>query len=478
MVETVKSAVRIMAHESCAKHQGISVGQTLSDARALVPDLDCVEHNPAALKILLHSIAGWCERYTPLVALSGSDGLFLDISGCAHLFGGEATVIADLERRLLTQGFSARAAIADTPGAAWAMARYGTSAIVAPGEQHAALIGLPLAALRLEEALVIALGRVGFKTIGCIIDLPRAPLTSRFGRDLLRRLDRALGLEDEALSPLMPVAELTSEKRFAEPIVHEDDIRQTIGLLAASIIPLLERRGLGARRCEIKLFRVDGQVLTLAVNASTPLREPKRITALFHERIAGLHDDLDAGFGFDVLRLNILQAETFGEAQRDFVAPNSAEDGYDALVDRLGARLGGDRIKRFVNADTHIPERSFALLSVLHKHDAASLPESIPEDGLTRPLLLLEHPEPVEAIAPVPDGPPIRFRWRKALYETRLTEGPERIACEWWRDGRQAFSRDYFRVEDTLGHRFWLFRHGLYERETDTPRWYMHGVFA
>ena len=488
VVDTVKNTVRIVACDSHATSHGIKIDQTLSDARALVPDLECTQNRPEEMKALLASICEWCGRYTPLVALSDADGLFLDISGCTHLFGGEAPLIADLEHRLKAQGFSARAAIADTPGAAWAMARYGCFAIIAPGRQREALRDLPLAALRLNEGLVSDLAQLGFKTVGCLIDVPRAPLARRFGQDLLRLFDRAMGDEDEVLSPLMPVAELTSEKRFSEPIVHEDDILGTIDRLATSMLPLLQRRGLGVRRCEIKLFRVDGQVFRLAVNASAPVRAPKRISALFRERLAALHDDLDAGFGFDVLRLDILHAEAFDEFQASFDTQHNDEDEQRVLIDRLGARLGADRIRQFGFADTHIPERSFDLLPVLQasSRTGSSLRGTMPASvlmseetahGLTRPLLLLRQPEPVEAIAPVPDGPPIRFRWRKALYETRHSEGPERIACEWWRDGRGAYSRDYFQVEDMAGHRFWLFRHGLYERETDAPRWYMHGLF-
>lgn len=476
-----KNALRIVAHEAHAANFGIFNGQSLSDARALVPDLEHHARDQEADCKLLGSLAAWCERYTPLVALDGEDGLFLDVTGCAHLFGGEASLVADIEARIRSQGFSVRTCLADTAGAAWAMARHGTGRIIARDQHTQAICTLPLAALRLDGALVTSLGRVGFKTIGCIADLPRAPLTARFGKHLLNRLDQASGRQDEVISPLMPVAELASEKRFADPIVHEDDIKRCIGILAGNIIALLERRDLGVRTCEVKLFRVDGEVQSLSVHAANPLRDADRIAALFDERLARLHTDLDAGFGFDVMRLNILQADPFTSGQHDLVERQDTGERYAALVDRLGARLGTDRVLQFSFVDTHIPERRFALVPVSRRNgktdpDQVELPG--PASAPTRPLILLERPEPIDAIAQVPDSPPSRFRWRKVFYDVARSEGPERIACEWWRDGRASLSRDYFRIEDTQGYRFWLFRYGLYERETTRPDWYMHGLFS
>ncbi|OCW58427.1 hypothetical protein AWJ14_13480 [Hoeflea olei] len=473
--------------------------QTLGDARALAPDLDCRPADPEGDRALLLKLAGWCERYTPLVALdaaaeaAGSHGLFMDITGCAHLLGGEAGLVADLEARLCAQGFSVRLCLADTPGAAWAMARHGEARILPEGAHAAAIEPLGLSALRLEPSLVTALGRVGLKTVGCIARLPRAPLAARFGARLLQRLDQALGREAEALSPLMPVAELSTERRFAEPVSQHDEISHVIAALAAGLIEPLERRGLGLRRGRIRLFRVDGHVGELAIQTARPLRDARVIARLFEERIAGLHDDLDAGFGFDLIRLDVVHADPFAGVQADLVAgAGGGEHDHDALIDRLGARLGTGRVQRFVLADTHIPERSFGRLPAARLQPGAgrgraaaglalaAVPqdEGLPEGIVTRPLILFERPEPLQTIAEVPDGPPLKFRWRGVSYEVARSEGPERIACEWWRDGRGARTRDYFRVEDSQGYRFWLFRHGLYGRETGEPAWYMHGLFA
>ncbi|KGF67635.1 hypothetical protein LL06_21255 [Hoeflea sp. BAL378] len=500
VTDTVRNALCIAALDTRARARGVRLGQSLSDARALAPDLECHATDHERDRALLLTIAAWCERYTPLVALDAAPeavrdhGLFMDVTGCAHLLGGEAALVADLEARLGAQGFHVRLCLADTPGAAWAMARYGQAHIIAEGGHGEAVLPLSLSGLRLPPALVASLGRVGLKTIGCIAHLPRAPLAARFGARLMQRLDQALGREAEAISPIMPVADLSTERRFAEPIARQEDISQVIAALASGIIEPLERRGLGLRRCRIRLFRVDGHVSGLEVQTARPLRDARTIARLFEERIAGLHDDLDAGFGFDLIRLDVAHADPFEGAQAEMMAggmgSHAGGHGHDALVDRLGARLGLERVQRFVLADTHIPERSFGREPVAASHPGARraasgaaalalLPDlPTPDAIITRPLILFDRPEMLQTIAEVPDGPPLKFRWRGVSYEVARSEGPERIACEWWRDGRGARTRDYFRVEDSQGYRFWLFRHGLYGRETGEPAWYMHGLFA
>jgi protein ImuB len=499
VTDTLKNAIRIVALDQRARARGVRLNQSLSDARALVPDLDCHPADDDQSRALLLKIASWCERYTPLVALGSAPeaerdhGLLMDITGCAHLLGGEAALIDDLESRLRAQGFHVRLCLADTPGAAWAMARYGQGRNIAEGAHTEAILPLSLSGLRLPPAMVVSLGRVGLKTVGCIAGMPRAPLAARFGARLMQRLDQALGREAEAISPIMPVAELSTERRFAEPVTHHDEISHVTAALAAGIIEPLERRGLGLRHCRLKLFRVDGHVSQLDVQTARPLRDARLILRLFAERIAGLHDDLDAGFGFDLIRLDVVHADPFEAGQTEMMAHHAAEHGHDALVDRLGARLGLDRVQRFVLADTHIPERSFGRQPVAHLGASGSAPRRSatgntalalaqdPEasgDVITRPLILFDRPELMQTIAEVPDGPPLKFRWRGVSYEVARSEGPERIACEWWRDGRGARTRDYFRVEDRQGYRFWMFRHGLYGRETNDPSWYMHGLFA
>ena len=492
----VKNAMRLVAVDGYGYEAGLRVGQTLSDARALFPDLDVFDDDPDADAALLEAIAAWCDRYTPLVAVErlaetvagSAPGLFLDISGCAHLFGGEEALRGDLVARLRAAGILAHAAIADTPAAAWAFARYSDRATVAPGRHGKDLLDLPLAGLRLETEMLDLLRKLGLRTVGCVAALPRAPLAARFGNGLLLRLDQALGRQEEAISPRLPVPELSSERIFAEPIALVEDIERTALQLAGNLKPRLDARQLGARTLELKLFRVDGHVTSIAVRAASPVYQPERIMMLFRERIAGFHEDMDAGFGFDLIRLNVIESEARPVAQADLGGGQARGEAFINLVDKLGARLGTDRVLRFAAADTHIPERSFGLVAQAGTGKTAEAflwsdnePTLDGQGGaavLTRPVLLFDRPEPVEAVAEVPDGPPIRFRWRRTLYRVVRSEGPERIACEWWRDGRGGQSRDYFRIEDDEGHRFWIFRLGLFERETHNPAWFMHGLFA
>lgn len=473
-----RNALRVSALEDDPRLAGIQTGMMLADARAIFPQLDCVPEDSQADARLLTMIARWCERYTPLIALSEAFTLFLDISGCAHLFGGEDGLADDLAARLKTQGFAAQIAIADTAGAAFALAARHTRILALPGAHRAMIEPLPLAALRLEKTQVRELARVGLKTIGCLYSMPRAALTARFGPRVLTRLDQALGDVDEVLSPLSPPVELVTERRFFEPVVHDEDIRATIRLLARNLSGLLERQGAGLRRAELVLFRSDGDVTSLAVETAAPLRAPERIARLFDERIAALHHDWDAGFGFDVIRLSVLRVEPFRQHQDDFVTGDDGHDALDGLIDRLSARLGSDRVSRFTAAGTHIPERRYGLVPALRANSALAEDLQSASETALRPVVIFDHPEIADVIAELPDGPPLKFRWRKVLYEVARAEGPERIACEWWKDGRAAPTRDYFRLETSDGYRLWLFRQGLYEREKGHPRWFVQGLFA
>lgn len=475
------NAERLVAIDDAAEALGLSVGLTLAQARAMHPAVVAVPQDAAADAKLLAALADWCLRYTPLVATDAPDALLLDIGGCAHLFGGEEALRSDLVARLTQQGFAVRAAIADTIGAAIAAARFSATGIVAPGEERALLEPLPLAALRLADETVAALERVGLKRIADILDLPRSPLAARFGADLLRQLDRALGDEREPLNPRLPVPPYFTEQRFAEPITHEKEVLTVAQKLAARLAILLEQRGEGARSVELRLFRTDGAVRCIVAGTSRPLRAPPAIRALFAERLAALADAWDPGFGFDLVRLAVLVAEPAPSEQMGLNA-RAEPDALDHLVDRLAARLGRHGVSRLVAYDSHIPELACASVpaqTALARNEsgwdafrrfraAANLPE--------RPLRLLPRPEPIEAVAAVPDGPPLRFRWRRALHEVAAAEGPERIEGLWWSDEKGP-ARDYFRVEDVSGRRFWLFRAGLY-RDGDAPSWFLHGMFA
>jgi protein ImuB len=485
VVAKIKNAMRIVALDENAEERGIRLEMTLADARGAVPDLLVEEADEAADLALLERIADWCDRYTPLVALDPPHGLFLDISGCSHLFSrddddGEAALLADCLRRLSSQGFAVRGAIAASAGAAWALAHFGAVGCIPAGGETAALAELPVAALRVGAERVALLNRLGLKRIHQLFDKPRAPLAARFGTELVTRLDQALGCLDEVLSPRRPAPSLSAERRFSEPVIDSDSLLQTVASLSRSLVSLLEKHGLGARLLEASFFRIDGAVSRIEVGTAAPLRHAEAFPLLFSERLSALATEWDAGFGFDLVRLAVLRAEDLSATQIDLSGEAGLKAGISHLYDRLGARLGTSRVTRSLLADTHIPERAVSAHPVNGSHASQlAAVESVYEAPPDRPLRLFTHPEQVEVIAEVPDGPPLRFRWRRVLHEVARAEGPERIAPEWWReiDAGHA-TRDYFRVEDAEGRRFWLFREGLYERETTAPAWYLHGLFA
>jgi protein ImuB len=477
------NAELIVALDEAAERLGLHTGLALAQARAMHPHLHAIEEDAEANAALLEKIADWCLRYTPLVACDAPDGLLLDIGGCAHLYGGEEALVADLGERIARAGFAYNIAIAGTIGAAWAAAHFGEPARYACGEQRTLLAPLPLSALRLPADTVAALARVGLKRIGDIIDLPRAPLAARFGTELLRQLDRALGAEHEPLNPRLPVTPYVAEQRFPEPIAREEDVLAVIARLAARLQFALERRGDGARRLELTLFRTDGEVRRIAAGCSHPLRDPAQIRALFVERLTALSDEFDPGFGFDMARLSVLVAEP---APPEQIGIGGGEDDAEVarLVDRLSARLGTRRVRRLIAQDSHSPEIAAAAVPAQTAPADPGWPAfrhfRAETDLAPRPLRLLTRPEPIEAVAEVPDGPPLRFRWRRALHEVIAAEGPERIEGAWWSE-HGGPARDYFRVEDKSGLRFWLFRSGLYRdlaQGAAAPTWFLHGTFA
>lgn len=478
-VEPVKSALRICALNDAAAALDLKSGMPLADARAMYPSLLVHEADRQADAILLEAVADWCDHYTPLVGLDPPDGLLLDISGCAHLFGGEAALARDIVTRLSRQGLQAQVASAGTVGCAWAMARYGAVSVVANDATQDVLLPLPLAALRLDAENVAALAQVGLKRIVDVVTRTRAPLTARFGENLLRQLDLALGRENESIRPRLPLPRYMAERRFPDPIALESDVLGVIEQLARELSHVLERRGEGARLLQVVLFRADGRVYRLDAGTGAPLRDPARMQRLFVERLAVIGDECDPGFGYDVIRLSALAAERLDPVQSGLAGEDHAAE-LAHLVDRLSARFGARRLTRLVPRDTHIPEYAVAAVPVQAARHAPNV-APVEQDSLapTRPLRLFQRPEPIEAVAEVPDGPPVRFRWRHVLHDVAVAEGPERIAMQWWRDDEgHALTRDYFRVESKNGARVWLYREGLFERETANPRWFLHGLFA
>jgi protein ImuB len=458
----------LMAVDALALAEGIVPGLTLADARARLPGLAVVPYDPAADARLLEWLAEGCDRYTPMVMAVAPAGLVLDITGCTHPFRGEAGLADDIHRRLVRLGLTAQLALADTPDAALALAVHEMADV---GE-------LPVAALAVEEAVHLALRRAGLLTIAALSQQHRPALAARFGEGLVMLLMRLVGEIDVHIVPRRLPAVIEAERRFATPLAQSEAALLVIEALAVRAGLEMATRDLGGRRFDVALFRSDGHVARLSVETAAPVRDPKLLIRLLRERIGSLSDPLDPGFGYDLIRLSVPVTAPLMAQQLQLAGGNLADSEIGALVDRLGARLGRGRVRRLVAADSHIPEQAAFDLPVA---DAAPMawPAMQPGEPPLRPIKLFDPPQPIDVIAEVPDGPPRRFRWRRQLHEVRAHEGPERIAAEWWRRADGAgLTRDYYRVEDGEGRRFWLFRHGLYGVEKRQPGWYLHGLFA
>ncbi|MBX9796865.1 DNA polymerase Y family protein [Sphingomonas sp.] len=467
-VEKRANAMRLAAVDPRAAALGIAPGLTLADARARLPELVTYPHDAIADRAFLERLAEACERYSPSIALDPPDGVTLDIAGCTHPFGGEDALAADAVRRF-ARFVTLNAAIADTPEAAQALAHHNAPCVEA----------LPVAALRLDEEATTALLRAGLKTVGDLADRPSAALAARFGPLAADRLARLLGRVDSRLTPRRKRPPILVERRFAEPVAMIDHIIAVADELLHEACAMLAGRDQGCRRCGIALFRSDGDVRRLSVEAGQPQRDPGTLLRLMRERIEGLRDPLDPGFGYDMVRLGLARLEALPPAQLALEGGSLSDDALAALIDRLSIRLGRAQVRRLVHVDSHLPEQAVLALPAQDMGRPQPWPLPDPGEPPLRPIHLFDPPEVIEVIAEVPDGPPHRFRWRRTLHEVTRAEGPERLASQWWRraDGG-GLTRDYYRVEDALGRRFWVFRHGLYGHEKAQPAWYLHGLFA
>jgi protein ImuB len=488
VVARQNNALQIFALDDAAAHLGLATGLPLANARAICPEVQVYDADEAADTAALNAIADWCDRFTPLVALDPPYGLFLDITGCAHLFGGEATMMQLVCGVLTAQGFAVSAAIAGTAVCARTLTRHVHGRIVRDGEEAGAVRPLPISALGADAAVVTGLRRAGLKTIGEVADRGRHEITARFGAGFTTLLEQALGQGDAPISPRQPLPDYIVEKRFAEPVATEAVISATLSGLAVRLIEAMAKQGKGARRLEARFFRTDGAVRTITVDTGQAVTRGEVIDRLFRERLEALSDPLDPGFGFDLIRLSASHTEIVVQQQRDLDANMHDNDELAALIDRIAARIGGKRVVVHLPQDTHIPQRA-VLAAPAQYHLAAATqavwPARVVGEPPLRPLRLFERPEQIKVIAEVPDGPPARFVWRRAAHAVVRAEGPERVAMEWWRAGSAVLTRDYFRVEDEEGLRFWLYRNGLYDREIEqqegkvvAPNWFMHGLFA
>ena len=498
---------------------GLAPGMPLADALSFLPGLAAVPAEPAADAAALLRLAEWCGRYSPWTAPDGTDGVKIEITGCGHLWGGEAALAADLASRLGRQGLTHRIAIAGTLGAAWALARFaarsGGPAFAHPDDTSEALAPLPVEALRLDPPTVAGLRRVGLRRIGELYPMPRAALGRRFGASVAQRLDQALDRLPEPLSPLEPAPTRRVRLSFAEPISEPADLARAANRLTENLAHWLAREGVGARRLDLAFLRVDGQVEHIRLGTARASRDAGHLAALFAARL----ETIDPGLGVEDMILAAYRVEPLAIEQTGLAGTgvDTAEAGLAPLIDRLGIRLGPGALSCLEARASHIPERASvnAVIGedgktpIIPGRGAAANPEPMNtgsadlarrvflgsglgpagRPGMTkkkagastgkapRPVRLFRPPEPIEAMFVVPDDPPFRFTWRRRSHAVARADGPERIAEEWWQPdatGAAAAVRDYYRVEDAEGRRFWLFRAGLGEQ----PQWFLHGVFA
>ncbi len=515
LVAEAARGVMLTAVNGAATSQGLRPGMTLADARALAPALVTRLAEPEADARALRRLALWCGRYGPASALDGSDGLCIDVTGATHLAGGELALIGALGRRLARCGLTARLGLADTPGAAAALARFGRRArIAAPGATQLALAALPVEALRLDTAATQLLRRLGLKQIGELAAVPRVSIERRFPRHaagrhaagaVLDRLDRVLGRSADPIRPLLPPPLYAVRADFPEPLIAEAGLQQALQCLAEALAERLAVAHAGARRLALTLYRSDASSAVVRVGLSRPSRSSAHMLMLLREKLGAI----DAGFGIELMVLAARAVEPLGARQEDLTARDRPVAGQldswrDAgeliasLVDRLAGRLGEAAVFQLTPVASHLPERAQARAPAVLQSAGNPALWQTPRARPPRPAFLLDPPELIAVVAGLPDGPPARFRWRRCLREVTAAAGPERIAPEWWREisgPKPSRPRDYYAVEATDGSRYWVFRDGLYDRapismsangdddaggvtHQRAPTWYLHGVFA
>lgn len=483
---------RISAANDAGLAAGAQAGMLLADARALCPQLAAVPADPAGDLTALEKLALWAQRWGPWSALDPPDGVLVDVTGAAHLFGGEARLLADVAAAFAQRGLTVRAALGPTAGAAWALARFAPpGAILLPGDDPMRLLGdLPVAALRLDDDVLTVLRRLGIKRLGELAGVSGAeddPAGEAAARDGLRRrfrnrrspaanpllrLDQLLGKVPEPLLPVLARPQPMVQRRLMEPLRHRTLLDKVVGDLAADMVRALEARGEGARRLELALWRVDGEVLWRRIELAAATREASHMIRLFAARL----DDIEAGFGIETVQLRASWSEPLALSQADLdAAAEQHGTSIAACIDRLSVRLGPKAVSRPVPRASHIPERAQGW--------QAPLDQLVPTQGLlafhARPLKLLDRAEPIAVLYASPDGFPQRFRWRGGVREVVRVEGPERIAPEWWRERSTTRLRDYYRIEDEAGRRYWIYRSGLAgDGRGGVPEWFLQGLFA
>lgn len=463
----------VTAANEAALRQGLRPGMPLAKAQILVPGLRIENADPQGDAETLERLAFWALRYTPVVAADLPDGIVIEIAGAAHLMGGEGALIEDLRQRLTDAGYACRIGIADTWGVAHAVARFGgaPSAIVAAEHGRDSLAPLPVAALRIGPTVVAEMLGLGLATVADLMSRPRAPTTLRFGPEPWRRLDQALGALAEPIDPVRPEDVPEVRRSLSEPIGAAETIKRYIDTLVAKLCAELETQGLGARRLDLICERVDSARQAIRIGTAMPTRDRARLSRMLHDKV----EKIDPGFGIETLALAATTVQPLPPSQPASSLGEPGTPDVSDLVDILANRVGSQRLFRVAPVQSDVPERSVARIPPLAPQLDGTWTGQWP-----RPARLLPKPEPIETVALLPDHPPATFTWRGIRRRVRRADGPERVFGEWWkRDAELAAVRDYFRVEDDAGERFWIYRAGDGEDpETGSHRWFLHGIFG
>lgn len=470
-VFAVKDHGRIVvtAATALAQSHGVHIGMPVADAKAIIRDIQVFDERPQLSTRLLKALGEWCIRYTPTVALDHPDGIILDISGCPHLWGGERAYLHEIVTRLRGHGYDVRSAIADTPGAAWAISRFGQdSSIIKSGEQTTALLGLPPAALRLAPEVISRLHKLGFRTIGSFITMQQSALRRRFGQHLLIRLGQALGRSDEYIEPLQLTEPYQERLPCLEPIRTKAGIEIAVSRLLQSLCVRLKRKGKGLRTAVLKCYRVDGKIQQIDIGTNRASCHESHLLKLFDLKIPSIEPAL----GIELFVLEAPKVEDAQALQEKIWAGKTdlGDNSVSELLDKLASKVGNASIHRYLPDEHYWPERSYRI--------ASSLDEKTSVRWCTerrRPTRLLSTPEAIEVTAPIPDYPPMMFKYKDKTHLIRKADGPERIESEWWLEKSE--HRDYYYVEDEEGNRYWLFRLGHYSGD-QSKKWFIHGFFA
>jgi protein ImuB len=460
----------ITAANAEAMRHGIVTDMVLADARSIVPDVHVVDDQPELPEKLLRRLAGWCIRFTPVVAVDLPDGLLFDSTGCAHLWGGEKKYLEAIVKKLIGRGYDVAVAMADTPGVAWALARYSTgksNCVCSPPDKHLnALLPLPAEALRVETEAVDRLNKLGLHKIQQFIEMPRASLRRRLGKGFIDRLDVVVGRREDTINPVIPVPPYQERLPCLEPIVTKEGIEIALDELLKSLCLRLRKEQKGLRQAAFKAYRVDGKIEQVEIGTSRPSHHVMHLFKLFELKIS----TIEPALGIELFVLEASKVEDHFAAQEDLWESRGGlgDERLSELLDRITIKTGIQPV-RYLPAEHYWPERSIKITTSLQENATTGW-----QTERLRPLLLLLHPEKIEVTAPIPDYPPMLFQHRGKLHRIAKADGPERIEQEWWL--QQGQHRDYYRVEDEEGKRYWLFRLGHYHDKT--YQWYLHGYFA